>query len=70
MTITGVVTNPGPCAVHGYHGPSSCPRCSTGIPQPLERHRRTTFAKDEVVALNAIAAALHRIADALEKETP
>lgn len=34
---TSVGITPGHCAWHGYHGMTACPKCSTGIPQPLSQ---------------------------------
>lgn len=65
--MTSVSISPGHCATHGYHGWTVCPRCSNSTAKPLTVIPRTV---GETAALNAIAAALHRIADALEKENP
>lgn len=65
--MTSVGITPGHCVTHGYHGWTVCPHCLTSTAKPPPATSRTS---GETAALNAIAAALHRIADALEKENP
>jgi hypothetical protein len=65
MSTSNPTFNNGFCIIHGHHGMTSCPQCSTTVPMPLPSSPEPQIVT--VVDAFAPGGPLDRIAGALEQ---
>ena len=64
----GTAVTPGTCVIHGYHGATTCPKCSTAVQVPVTQPSVVVDSEwYRAQAIHRLATAIDRLAAALEE---